>query len=194
MKGLKVFVAFALGSIVGGVIGYGYAKKKCGMQASKDIQDAQEHYEAMAELAAESMKSHEGEIENLRVALKASHDHIEYQDAEIERLKGRSLFIDDMEKNGYSEDLLPGKKPYFIDPLDQGPDYRTVSLQIYDDQVVTDETDKPMSIDDIYDAIGSEMYETLQMGDDDFYCIRNEKLRCDFEITRVPYDYDTGGD
>lgn len=195
MKNLKLIAAFALGAVTGGFAVYSFVKERFNTKASKDIQEAREHYEAMQKIVSNSSDADKKRIEELEIALRASHDHIEYLDTELERLRNKSIFVDAVNENGYSEELLPGKKPYFVDPLEENDlGYNTISLTLYDDQTLTDESDKPMSLNDIYNAIGSELYETIQTGDDDYYLIRNEKLKCDFEISRVLYDYYTGGD
>lgn len=192
-ENLKMIFSFGCGAVIGAICAFKYTERKVTLKSSDSIREAREHYEQMIVSTTNEREALKERIEELETALRASHDHIEYQDSELERLKAKDNFEEAAKENGYSIDLLPGDAPCFIDMERSGDDgYRVIEYSIYDDQTITNEKDVPLSLTEIYDILGRNNYEVMQNGDDSFYCIRNDKLRCDFEITRCAYDFDGG--
>lgn len=187
---LKMIFSFAGGILIGTVSAYKLAEKKCSARATEEIREAREHYNAMIISTTNERETLLARIDELNTALEASHSHIEYQDAELNRLKSENNFENIVEKDGYSMDLLPGDSPHFISMEQSGDDgYRTIEYTLYDDQTVTNEKDIPLTLSEIEDVLGAKNYEIMQSGDDELYCIRNDKLRCDFEVSRCSCEY-----
>lgn len=187
---LKAIFIFAGGVLIGAAGAYKFAKNKCSALASAEIKEAREHYEQMIVATTNEREIMTAQIEELNTALSASHDHIEYQDAEINRLKNGKNLEESIEEGEYSIDILPGDAPHFISIERSGDDgYRVIEYTLYDDQTITNEKDIPLLLSEIEDVLGANNYELMQSGDDEIYCIRNDKLRCDFEITRCTYEY-----
>lgn len=73
-------------------------------------------------------------------------------------------------------------KPYIISPEEFGEfeDYERISLSYYADQVLADEDDE--KVEDVDNVIGLESLTHFGEFEDDSVFIRNDRLRCDYEI------------
>ena len=74
------------------------------------------------------------------------------------------------------------EKPYVISPDDFGEfdDYERISLTFYSDHILTDDADEP--IEDIDAIVGFESLNHFGEYEDDSVFVRNDKLKCDYEI------------
>lgn len=72
--------------------------------------------------------------------------------------------------------------PYVISPEAFGDmdDYETVSLTYYSDGILADDADN--IIEDVDDTVGKGSLETFGEYEDDSVFVRNERLKCDYEI------------
>ncbi len=72
--------------------------------------------------------------------------------------------------------------PHIITPEEFGEieDYDTISLTLYSDGVVADDADKP--IEDVDEVIGKESLDHFGEYEDDSVFVRNDKLKCDYEV------------
>lgn len=86
------------------------------------------------------------------------------------------------EENIEKEDKL--MDPYVISPEEFGEldDYDTDSLTYYEDGVLTNDMDEP--IDNIDDIVGKESLERFGEYEDDSVFVRNDRLKCDYEILK----------
>ena len=73
-------------------------------------------------------------------------------------------------------------KPYDISPDEFGEfdDYEKISLTYYKDQILADDGDEP--IEDIDEVVGSESLNCFGEYEDDAVFVRNDRLKCDYEI------------
>ena len=76
------------------------------------------------------------------------------------------------------------ERPYVISPDEVGEleDYETVSLTYYADEVLADEQDH--MIEDLEGTVGEESLSHFGEYEDDSVYVRNDRLKCDFEILR----------
>ena len=76
----------------------------------------------------------------------------------------------------------PQDKPYVISPDEFGEfdDYTAIGLTFYADHILTDENDDP--IEDVDDVIGVESLNHFGEYEDDSLHVRNDRLKCDYEI------------
>ena len=73
------------------------------------------------------------------------------------------------------------ERPYVIDPSEYGDlDYKQVSLNYYDDGVLTYENDDV--IDDIDSLVGKDSLSHFGEYEADTVYVRNDRLKIDFEI------------
>ena len=79
--------------------------------------------------------------------------------------------------------------PYVIPPEEFGEieEYDTESLTYYQDGVLTDQDDS--IIDNIDELIGEDSLTHFGEFEDDSVFVRNDKLRCDYEILRDLRNY-----
>ena len=72
--------------------------------------------------------------------------------------------------------------PYVISPEAFGDkdDYETISLTYYSDGVLTDDADN--IIEDVNDTVGEESLKSFGEYEDDSVFVRNDRLKCDYEI------------
>lgn len=73
-------------------------------------------------------------------------------------------------------------RPYVISPDDFGEfeDYEKISLTYYSDNILADDNDE--LVEDIEDVVGFESLNTFGDYEDDSTFVRNNKLKCDYEI------------
>ncbi|MCM1179368.1 MAG: hypothetical protein NC347_03870 [Clostridium sp.] len=82
----------------------------------------------------------------------------------------------------HKEDGNAVEKPYVISPDEFGEfgEYDTVSLTYYADRVLADDNDDV--IEDVDDIVGTESLTHFGEYEDDSVFVRNDKMKCDFEI------------
>lgn len=157
----KVFI-FAAGAAVGSVVTWKVLETKFNKRMEEETQSIHESLSQMYEEKAED------DIEET--------EDIEGEEDDSDKHKNITI------ANGYTyEEVSDVTKPYVIAPEEFGEcDYETISLTYYADKVLTDELDDP--IDDIDSLIGEESLETFGQYEDDSVFVRNDGLKCDYEI------------
>lgn len=164
-----------------------YQKMKDNVYQKKPLDQLAEKYketnEAMKKYAAESTKSAES-MRSLNEVLKGYGAEFDpADDNTIDLTKARQ----EMEARQSVRKALKeaGERPYEISEEEFGEfeDYTTIGLTYYSDGIVADERDLPL--DDMERIIGSNWQD-----DFDTICyIRNDALKCDYEITSDPRLY-----
>lgn len=73
-------------------------------------------------------------------------------------------------------------KPYVIPPSDFGmeDDYGEISLTYYADHILADENGD--MVEDVENTVGFESLSHFGEYEDDAVCVRNDRLKCDYEI------------
>lgn len=73
-------------------------------------------------------------------------------------------------------------KPYVISPDEFGEfeDYEKISLIFYSDGILIDDNYEP--VDDVEDLVGAESLNHFGEYEDDSVFVRNDRLKCDYEI------------
>lgn len=157
----KVFI-FAAGAAVGSVVTWKILEAKYNKRMEEETQSLHESLSQMYE-------EKNGQLDKCDE---------ESDESECDEPKQKSMTT----ANGYTyEEVSDVTKPYVIAPEEFGEcDYETISLTYYADKILTDELDEP--IDDIDSVIGEESLETFGQYEDDSVFVRNDSLRCDYEI------------
>lgn len=171
-------IAFASGTAVGSVATWLYLKNYYDKIHQEEIAALKEKYEGTA-------KS-EPEKDEETVALDIKPDGIGVAYPEFEQGT-----IDEYERlaAAYSGQEEYEERPYVIPPDEFGEkDFTEVSLTLYSDGIVTDEDDRPL--EDIENTIGKDSLNHFGEYEDDSVHVRNERLRCDFEILLDQRTYD----
>ena len=164
---------FVLGAAVGSVVTWQYVKTK---------------YEQIAQEEIDSVRE---------VFLKKDPDvTVGIKEADVRSRKEEKLGVMEyaarLQKEGYTnyagmnaveeEETETVERPYVISPEDFGEfdKYEKISLTYYADQVLADENDE--LIDDVEDIIGFESLTHFGEYEDDSVFVRNDRLKCDYEI------------
>lgn len=163
---------FLLGAAVGSVVTWKYVKNK---------------YEQIAQEEIDSVKE---------VFLKREPDAtVEIKEADVRNKKeekpGVMEYAARLQKEGYvnyagmnsvEEETETVEKPYVISPEEFGEfdEYEKISLTYYADQTLADENDE--LVDDVENIIGFESLTHFGEYEDDSVFVRNDRLKCDYEI------------
>jgi hypothetical protein len=182
------FMIFIFGAAVGSVVTWQYTKKKYEQIAQEEIDSVKETFSKLKEVKSKDNESEENN--NVRTIVERAKDKpniVEY--AAKLRKQGYTNYSN---TDSLSEDLnvseeevdenMINDKPYVISPDEFGEfdDYDTISLIYYADQILADEDDE--LVEDIEEIVGFESLNTFGQYEDDSVFVRNDRLKCDYEI------------
>ena len=112
--------------------------------------------------------------------------------------EGYTNYASTNNKNAKEENPTMVEKPYIISPEEFGEfgdfdEYTKLSLTYYSDEVLADENDE--IVDDIDEIVGADFADHFGEYEDDSVFVRNDRLKCDYEILRDNRSYSdvTGG-
>lgn len=169
-----ICVAFLIGIAAGSIVTWHGVKKKYETLAQEEIDSVKEVF---------SKRRNNDDI---------SETTLSGEDVTSDKVSLIETYTDILETNGYtnyakntderSESVVKAKIPYVISPEQFGmnDDYAQISLTYYADQVLTDEDDE--IIEDIEGTIGIDSLNHFGEYEDDSVFVRNEELKCDYEI------------
>ena len=173
-----VLLAFIAGVGVGSVCTWQLLKRKYEQIAQEEIDSVKAAYAARknVEKAGKSL------LEGLQDGLKKNEAQ------ENEDLKKYKSIIQKEGYTNYSRNVEEKKgdpfveKPYVISPEEFGEfeEYEKISLTYYADQVLTDENNE--EVDDVEEIVGEESLTHFGEYEDDSVFVRNDRLKCDYEI------------
>ena len=169
------------GSVLGAIPAWYFTKKKYERIAQEEIDSVKEEFRKREHAADYRVREVEKKIEDDILAYKRSAQRIDY-----------TSFSKDPPEEVIAEAgtpaMPPETKPYIIPPDDFGfEDYETITLTYYKDGVLTDEDDEPVENPD--DIVGSDYSSHFGEYDPDAVYVRNEKMKCDYEILRSERRY-----
>lgn len=170
-------VAFVAGVAVGSEITWYFLKDKYEKLAQEEIDSVKEVFSNRY-----SEKNENTELSNKidteqTVKEKDEDDKPDYVDY--------STANDILTKKYKTEDAEPEDlegKPYVIPPSDFGmeDDYGEISLMYYADHILADENGD--MVEDVENTVGFESLSHFGEYEDDAVCVRNDRLKCDYEI------------
>ena len=173
------FVMFATGAAIGSVVTWKLLKTKYELIAQEEIESVKEEYERFfgdcddedIEEDMDEEEEHTSEVpESLAQAYAQVVNHTGYAGEEKVEVKGET----DVDR------------PYVIAPEEYDElGYRTITLYCYEDGVITDVNDN--IIENAEEFIGKDIDRHFGEYEDDSVFVRNDALKCDYEILR---DYD----
>lgn len=161
---------FGIGATVGSIATWQYAKKKYERIAQEEIDSVK------AVFSKRKSKSYADETSKEEEKWPAANNALK-----ICREEGytnySSLYTQNDERG-----RPPMDKPYIISPDEFGEldDYEKISLTYYADRILTDENDEV--IDNVDEIVGTDSLTHFGEYEDDSVFVRNNKLRCDYEI------------
>lgn len=190
--------SFAIGAAIGSIVTWQFVKTKYEQIAMEEIESVKEVY-ARKQLELQ-VDAEDTDISN---SDSASHSSLQIEPDEELSVKD---YAEQLSKEGYInysesadisvaeesetplEELLieennnPSDAPYVIPPEDFGElDYYTqISLTYYADGILADEDDR--YINNVDDIVGRESLKHFGEYEDDSVFVRNDKLKCYYEI------------
>lgn len=173
------FVMFVLGAAVGSVVTWRYTRKKYEQIAQEEIDSVKEIFskrESAADVEITDPEPHTAKIGKPE----EKPDITEYA-ARLER-DGYTNYSNVGAEQKKEEQETMEIKPYVISPEEFGEfeDYERISLSYYADQVLADEDDE--KVDDVDNVVGLESLTHFGEFEDDSVFVRNDRLKCDYEI------------
>lgn len=90
-----------------------------------------------------------------------------------------------------AETIANPKKPYVVPPDEYGTfdNFETISLTFYADHILADDDDRQISQDEIEHTVGSDSLTHFGEYEEDSVFVRNEELKCDYEILLSQKEY-----
>ena len=191
---LSKFIVFAAGACIGSVVTWRLVKKYYNNIANKEIADVKDWYARKYSEKSESKKADavgdairdaikdgikkpvtENDIRNLTAQLQ-NMGYVDYSNKEDEPVKKT-------EKIEEKEEVDNVERPYVIEPryFDEYDDYNTINLTLYADGVLVDDSSNE-PVEDVDETVGLDNLDHIGDYEEDAVHIRNDKLRCDYEI------------
>lgn len=191
---LKCAVAFISGAAIGAVVTWSVLKSEYERLTREGIESYKEAISKKAETAvsehieddsteeqSESIPPEGVEVADLYAANLKTLGYTE-EESDIE------IASPEEENEEEEEEYEPASKPFVIEPIEFGEkdEYGNENLTYYADGILADNMDQP--IDDIYGVVGNAL---THFGDyeEDAVHVRNDRLKCDYEILRDPRTY-----
>lgn len=194
MRG-KTVIGFLVGLVIGSVLTYHGLKNKVEAEIDEEVNKVKEFYKDQLEkkqaeyfekeeylkskaAVAEDKGSVVSKIINLKNVEKfeeKQNDETDDEDGSEETTTGAFEIFED--------NIIAQDKPFVIeeDRVGEYISYDLISLIYFSDGVLTDDWEVPVENPD--ETVGKEYVEYFETGEDVVY-VRNDKLKCDFEITR----------
>ena len=177
MSNLMIFVA---GVAVGSAATWHYVKQKYEQIAQEEIDSVKEVFSKKEEVTVDSSSNDSRSMAEkakdkpsiVEYAAKLHEEgYTNYSTNKTEEVKKEVI-----DKEMYNE------KPYIITPDEFGDidGYETISLSYYADKILADDNDEV--VDDVEDVVGFESLNHFGEYEDDSVFVRNDRLRCDYEI------------
>lgn len=175
-KGMA-FLAFIAGAGMGSVCTWQLLKRKYELIAQEEIDSVK------ASFATRERFDKAGKL-----CLKAFQEGLESEPYDLKDFK---KYVSIVQKEGYTDysrsvEEKKGEafveKPYVISPDEFGEfeEYEKISLTYYADEVLADENDE--EVDDVDEIVGEESLNHFGEYEDDSVFVRNDRLKCDYEI------------
>lgn len=191
---IKHVLTFTAGAGIGSAVTYKLLKVKFEQFAQEQIDSVKETYQRITSLK-EVDEAHETDRETVEQTFEDGAS--EKPDISIndyaKQLKdlGYTNYSDISGKKEVKEDKPEPMidKPYVIPPDEFGEfeDYETISLIYFADKVLTDEDYEV--VDDVDDVVGLDSFNHFGEYEDDSVHVRNDRLKCDYEILYDPRHY-----
>lgn len=174
MSKVTNFVMFAMGTAVGSVITWHCVKKKYEQIAQEEIDSVK----AVFMKKDPDMEVTVSETPHQAEPRKVEEKPIISEYAALLKNEGYTNYSG----TGKEEQTSMNDKPYVISPEEFGEyeEYEKISLTYYGDQVLADENDE--LVEDVEGAVGFESLTHFGEYEDDSVFVRNDRLKCDYEI------------
>ncbi len=172
MSKVTGLIMFALGAAMGSAVTWQFAKKKYEQIAEEEINSVKEIF-----------SKREQNFSDVEITVEPQSS----AEARLEKFEAKpdiSTYAGILKNEGYVPEgtEMAENKPYVISPDEFGEfkDYDTISLTYYADQILVD--DGGDKIEDVDDVVGMESLTHFGEYEDDSVFVRNDRLKCDYEI------------
>lgn len=172
MSKVTGLIMFALGAAMGSAVTWQFAKKKYEQIAEEEINSVKEIF-----------SKREQNFSDVEITVEPQSS----AEARLEKFEAKpdiSTYAGILKNEGYVPEgtEMAENKPYVISPDEFGDfkDYDTISLTYYADQILVD--DGGDKIEDVDDVVGMESLTHFGEYEDDSVFVRNDRLKCDYEI------------
>lgn len=184
------FAMFMAGATVGSVAAWLYLKRHYEQIAQEEIDSVKAAF-AKRKPDFNNNKLNEEELETNKHKAdmaKLKPDLVNYA-AKLQE-EGYTNYTEYSKKNTEekTDDPMPDN-PYVIFPEEYGEadNYTQISLTYYSDGILADDEDE--IVDDVEETVGADFADHFGEYEDDSVFIRNDRLRCDYEILRDNRSY-----
>lgn len=168
----KGFITFAIGVAVGCICGYAYAKNR---------------YEDQIASMREHFSPNRPPIQKEEKSESPAEDIPENTEEDVDD-ETAGEYCDILNSEGYTvtetRKIENPRKPYVISPEqyedEEYDDFEKITLSYYADQIIADDDDVIM--ENVDDVIGYDSLTHFGEYEDDCVLVRNERLKCDYEI------------
>ena len=173
------FVMFVLGAAIGSIVTWQYTRKKYEQIAQEEIDSVKEIFSRRE--SATDVEIISPEPQTAKIGKPEEKPDITEYAARLER-DGYTNYSNVGAEQKKEEQETMEIKPYVISPEEFGEfeDYERISLSYYADQVLADEDDE--KVDDVDNVVGLESLTHFGEFEDDSVFVRNDRLKCDYEI------------
>lgn len=172
MSKVTGLIIFVLGAATGSAVTWQFAKKKYERIAEEEINSVKEVF-----------SKREQDMADVEITVEPKPS-VEASLKKFEEKPDISTYAWILKNEAYVPEgtEMAENKPYVISPEEFGEfeDYDTISLTYYADQVLVD--DGGDKIEDVDDVVGMESLTRFGEYEDDSVFVRNDRLRCDYEI------------
>lgn len=172
MSKVTGLIIFVLGAATGSAVTWQFAKKKYERIAEEEINSVKEVF-----------SKREQDMADVEITVEPKPS-VEASLKKFEEKPDISTYAGILKNEAYVPEgtEMAENKPYVISPEEFGEfeDYDTISLTYYADQVLVD--DGGDKIEDVDDVVGMESLTRFGEYEDDSVFVRNDRLRCDYEI------------
>lgn len=169
-------LCFIFGAIAGTAFGYYVARQRC----EEEIESVKEAFREDSEREeADENSNKESSESEIRPAVKDAMDYMN-----TVRKAGYSVAPDPIDEDEVSD------IPYEITPNEFGDiEYEEVELVMFVDDVLAD-GDTYERVEDVDNVVGEDNLLKFGHYEEDRVCVRNDRLKCDYEIIRDERTYE----
>lgn len=174
---LSKVVIFTAGAIIGSVVTWKCVKSKYEQIAQEEIDSVKEAFARRREAEADAQEESK-EAESFKTSFtNVKPDLKEYASKLMDMRYADEVAADEEDDDMYVTRIIEPEE--YGELTDMG--YDTDILSYFADGVVADDFD---NVIDGVDLLGPEFIEIFENTDEDVVFVRNEDLKCDYEITR----------
>ena len=190
---LKNIIMFMSGAGIGALTTYLFLKNKYEKIAQEEIDSVKETF---SKRESELDRNEISNIEDNDVKMKARAAKLKPEIAgyvtmlrkmDYTSYSGETKPVPEIEKE--DETAFEHQPPYVISPEEftESEDYTPISLTYYADQILADDCDE--LVEDVENTVGFESLGTFGEYEEDSVFVRNDRLRCDYEILKDQRNY-----